>query len=279
MNAVAAPAKEVSLPVERRSLFGSMEGWIRLGWYLFLRDFRYLAGQNVLGFFWLLTKPVMAAAPFILIGGHFKLGGKDQGSYTLFAATGFLLWHLFWGAIQNPPLLLRRCRKIAQGLPLPSGALLAATAFYILMESSVMILLVAVLSAFHASFGPSQILAVLSMPFLVLSGYSLGMWLAPMELFSRDLRYSLPYVARFFLMTAPIFYVMPEGGMLRLINKLNPLTYLIGVPRSWLVSGFSPDDPFFLAAVAFFSVFFVVGMKFNRRAMRIAAERIGDDLL
>ena len=60
----------------------------------------------------------------------------------------------------------------------------------------------------------------------------------------------LPLLSPVLLWTAPIIYAAPEEGVLAVVNRWNPLTYLINIPRQWLVLGATDNDSLFLVCAA-----------------------------
>lgn len=248
---------------------------LNLGWFLFLRDFQGRYRQTYLGYFWALSRPLLSAAPIILVGKHFKLGGEGVAvPYELFAFTGVVLLQSFWDAVVFPQWITRRARKILKNFCLPPGAILIASSCYIALNLLVyisLITLVLVIIKPHISL--SAIFTFLSLPLIISAGLSIGIFFIPITLVYLDIRYSLPLLYGFLLWTLPLFYKSPEYGLLSVINKFNPLTYLILAPRDWLFGEASTYWPF-TVAVLFFLTLLIAGLRFNSKALPIAVDQV-----
>ena len=59
-----------------------------------------------------------------------------------------------------------------------------------------------------------------------------------------------------------------------MVNRWNPLTYLINIPRQWLVLGTTDEDALFLVCAAVFVVLFLATLRFFRRAIPLAVQSL-----
>lgn len=249
---------------------------VRLGWLLFLRDFRLRFRQTYLGYFWAVGKVLFGGLPLILVGSSFNLGGdRSKGEYAVYALAGLIAWQIFWDAVVSPQWVARRMRRMLADLALPVEAILVAGCWYVLFHAAIYVVLVAAALAVFRLPPPLTLpLGLLALPALVFAGVAIGMWFVPLTFVYLDFRYGLPFLSPVLLWTAPIFYEMPQQGLLRQVNLWNPLTYLVDNPRQWLVEGLTGHDLAFVACMVAFAVLFAVGLRFYRRAMPIAVERL-----
>ena len=257
--------------------YTSVRNFLKLGYLIFMRDFMTRYRLTYFGFFWIFVKPILSALPLILVGKQFNLGGQEQGKipYEVFAFVGFILWQIFWDSVVIPQWLIRRQRSLLSGLPVPREIVLMGSCFYIFLNlffSMVTMLIMMVL--YRVPFSLTMLLALTSLPLLVFSGLAIGVYLAPLTLIFLDLRYSLPILSGAILWTVPIIYAAPGEGPIGIINKFNPLTYLIGVPRSWFLNIISPNQWLFVLAVCFFIILFSYGLKFYRKVVSIAIDHM-----
>ena len=248
----------------------------RLGWLLFLRDFRMRFRQTYLGYFWAVGRVLFGGLPLILVGSSFNLGGdRSKSEYVVYALAGLVAWQIFWDGVISPQWVARRMRRILTELALPIESILIAGGFYALFHAAIYLALIfAALAVFRVPPPTTLPLGVLSMPALVFAGVAIGMWFVPLTFVYLDFRYGLPFLSPVLLWTAPVFYAMPESGLLREVNRWNPLTYLIDDPRQWLTVGRSGHEFAFVVCLAIFAVLFSIGLWFYRRAMPIAVERL-----
>lgn len=249
---------------------------IEQGRLLVLRDFRFRYRQAYLGYVWAVARPVAGVLPLILVGNAFGLGGDmAAGEYALFAVSGFLLWQLFWDSVISPQWLARRLRRTFKEAPLRPESVMAAGTGLVLFNASFYAGIFLLASGLTRTVPPSTFwLAVLACPVIVLAGLAVGAFFVPLTFVYLDFRFALPLLSPFLLWTAPILYTSPDTGLLATVNRWNPLTYLINIPRQWLVRGNDGDELVFLAcAVAFIGMFWL-GIRFLRRALPMAVESL-----
>lgn len=250
---------------------------LRLGWLLFLRDFRLRYRQTYLGSLWAVGRVLFTGVPLILVGSHFGLGGtRSAGEYVVFALVGLIAWQIFWDSVAFPQWVARRMRKMLVEVAFPTEAILIAACGYVLFNAAIYLGLMAVtLAVFRVPPPWTLPLGLLALPGLAAAGLALGVFFVPLTFVYLDFRYGLPFVSTALLWTAPIFYESsPDQRLLYLVNTWNPLTYLIGVPRQWLVSGPTGHDLWFLASLLGFMLVFVAGLRFYRFALPLAVERL-----
>lgn len=247
-----------------------------LGWHLFFRDFQYRYRLTFLGYFWAIIRPLFVALPIIFVGKQFDFGGdfSPDFSYEAYAFTGFIFFKIFWDAIEFPQFVMWRARKIITEVKIPYISIIIAGCYYIMINIAVYIFsLVVVFVIYNVSLKTTAFLSIFSILLCVLSGLSIGIIFSPIALFYLDIRYGIGYMSSVFMWSVPIFYVTPVDGFLSEINKWNPLTYLIEIPRYWLIGGPENNELFFGLSITFFLILFLVSLWFYHRAMPIAIER------
>jgi len=250
---------------------------VKLGWFLFLRDFRYRFRQTYFGYIWAVIKPLLSALPIIIVGNQFDLAKNNplQVNYAVFSFVGLMLWQVFWDSIVFPQWMLRRTRSILKRVPFKYWAVVLAGCFYVLFNLLIYIVLTAMVLIIYKISPPWTVfLSIFALIPLILSGLSIGIFIAPLTLVYLDLRYSLPTLASILLWSVPVAYVTPDKGLLSLVNRWNPLTFLINTPRAWLISGFNSSDWLFLLSFTLFFALFLGSVKFYKRAMPLVVEQI-----
>lgn len=212
--------------------------WVFLGWHIFLRDFRIRYRRTLFGFIWAVV-PVGAMAVGISIMGS-KVGLNSdmrEGPYLLMVLLGLVLFQVFSESVNAPIQIVRRCRVFLRKTPFAYEGILVASFIRVGISLSLKLpLVVAVYIYLDIVPDASLIAAGLgAIIMLATAGVSIGAFLVPLNLVFLDIRYSLPYVQMLILLACPIFYALPEQGLLRGINLSNPLTYLVLPARSWLL--------------------------------------------
>ena len=250
---------------------------VHLGWLLFLRDYHLRYRQTYLGSLWAVSKVVLTGLPLVLVGGHFGMGGdRSPMAYAAFALVGLIIWQIFWDAVISPQWIARRMRKLCTEIAFPRAAIVIAGCGYVLFNATIYLVLIGVaMLVFQVAPPATLALGLIALPGLIVAGLAVGMFFVPLTYVYLDFRYGLPFLSQFLLWTAPIFYVsQPDQKLLYTINRLNPLTYLIDIPRQWVVAGPTADDWLFAPCILAFAGVFVLGARFYRRAMPLAIERL-----
>lgn len=245
-----------------------------LGWLLFLRDFRARFRQTFLGSVWAVGQQLISYMPMVLVGGQLGLGGdRDPAGYALHSLFGLLIWQMFWDGLFSAQWIGRRMRGVLAEKPFPSESILVAGCSQAAFNGAIYVaIMTSAWVVFQRMPPASFLLGVLSLPLVVLAGLSVGIFFVPLTFVYLDFRYALPFLAPLFMWSAPILYDTPDSGPLHWVNRVNPLTYLINVPRNWLTVGWALEEIAFPAILAVSLVLLGVGLRFYRHAMPRAME-------
>lgn len=271
---VHAPPEDVRA-LEAPGARATPGGLLWLGWQLFLRDFRRRYRQAFFGYFWAVARILMVGGPMILIGSQFGMGGEGSGvPYIAYSFCGVLLFQCFFDGIVMPQWIGRRLRTVVRELPIPYEAIVVAGVFQVLLNVfSGSLALAVIFAIFKVALPATFPLVLIGIPAMLVVGLAFGIFFLPMTYVYLDIRYSLPFLSPILMLTAPIVYAAPQSGPLALVNSLNPLTVLVGVTRSWMLTGFDGREPIFLGAVLGALALLAYGRRFLRRAMPAAIER------
>ena len=210
-----------------------------LGWQIFLRDFKVRYRRAVLGFFWAVAPVIAISVMAVIIARQFNIADTAV-PYPLVVVTGLVVWGVFADGLSLPQQMCRRSRTFLRRSPIPYGAILVACGCYMVLNLALKSMLVAGLMVYYAvAPGSPAGLTVPALAVLGLAGLTIGAFLAPISLVYLDIRYGLPFIQLLLLLSTPVFYPMPDMGLLHDINGANPLTYLILVARDSLLAGTS----------------------------------------
>lgn len=250
--------------------------YVTQGWYLFLRDFQYRYKLTYLGYSWSVIRPIAATLPLVFIGKHFNFGSDDGHlPYEIYALTGIILWSLFWDSVTLPMTIFHRSRRILKKLAVSEISFAIAAIIMVLFNFAIsLVLLFVVLLIFRVSVAPTLILTLLASPILVIGGLALGLPFTSVASIYHDLRYGVGFLGQFLLWCAPIVHELPEHGKLRIINLMNPLTYLIELMRNWIffVKPLYPNYSLLSAVLVILA--FGMGFKFYRRTIRLSYDYV-----
>ncbi|MFA6917106.1 MAG: ABC transporter permease [Parachlamydiales bacterium] len=233
------------------------------------RDIVVRYKQAVLGIAWVVIKPLLTMLLFTLIFGLIARFPSENVSYPLFVLAGMLPWQYFancsadcCSALLNNSQLITKAYFPRVILPL---SMISAQ----IVDMAVNLVIFLLLIPFLGSFPPLINLATL--PLLTLWTYILsvgaGLWLAPLTVKYRDVRFLMAFVIQFGMFLSPVGYgtfIIPSKWLW--LYSLNPLVGLIDAFR-WSLLGQS--HPYILWTVSYALgatlLLFVTGLKYFKR--------------
>lgn len=214
----------------------SDSGWSR--WLPFVvgaagRELRQRYARSLLGWLWLLLPPAVFIAIYTLVFGLLARGAglPDRGpfTYSLFLCAGLLTWTWFAEVLSRTVGLFSNNAALLKKSMLPWGAVLAADLLVSLVGLAIQMgLFVLLLVMLHAWPGWS---ALLYLPLLAVQGLlavGLGLGLAVLHVFVRDVGLLVPLGLQVWFWATPIIYtaaVLPQE--VRAWLHLNPMTHLV----------------------------------------------------
>ena len=245
-----------------------------MGWLLFLRDYRARFRQTFLGSIWAVGQGLLAYLPMVVVGSQLGLGGdRDPARYALHSLYGLLIWQMFWDGLFSAQWIGRRMRGLLAEKAFPVESVLVAGCSQAAFNAAIYLaVMVAAWVAIRRVPPASFVLGVLSLPLVIVAGLSVGVFVVPLTFIYLDFRYALPFLAPMFMWSAPILYDSPAAGPLHWVNRINPLTYIIDVPRDWLTTGWQIEEVVFPATLGVSFVLLAIGLRFYRHAMPRAIE-------
>lgn len=243
---------------------------------LALRDTKAKYRSSLLGFFWAIVPPVVAAIGLTTARNAGMLNlGKTPIPYPAYVVLGFSLWQIFSAALQKPLLGLAASRHLLTKVDFPREIIVLSELGKLLVSTLIHGVLVAVVFVFYqVPVPPTAVLVVVPVLVLILLGLALGLLLAPVASLIGDISGGLPmFLGALFLVT-PVVYPTPSNdGLFARIVQMNPLTLLFDAAR-YLVSVGYPENllalGFLFGAVA---GTLAVALVVFRTAMPVVVER------
>lgn len=256
------------------------EAWNRIrslaviGWLLFIRDYRARTRQTFFGSVWAVGQQLLSYLPMVLVGSQLGLGrGSSSAGYAVRSVFGLLIWQMFWDGVSAPQWIGRRMRSLLTETNVPTESVLVAGCWQAAFNASIYLTAMLLAWLMLRSLPPASfILGVLSFPLVILAGLAIGVFVVPLTFIYLDFRYALPLLAPALVWSVPVLYDTPPAGPLHWVNRLNPLTYLIGTPRDWLTTGWRLQNVVFPVSVAASLALLLIGLRFYRHAMPRAIE-------
>ncbi|HEX4058891.1 MAG TPA: ABC transporter permease [Galbitalea sp.] len=274
MTAVVTPRRErTSAQRYRHSL-----------WLLTKRDLQVRYTTSVLGYFWSILDPLLMSLiyyfVFVII---FKRGGPIEQPYIVFLMCALLPWTWFNGAINDMTKAFTRESKLIRSTSIPRSIWVIRTVLSKGIEflASLPVLVVFVLIAdlftndhAHLQFDIVYTPIALAIEATLITG--IGLLLAPIVVFFRDLERAIKLALRLLFYTTPIVYGLDRFKSHNTIKQLldfNPLTGIMGIYRSAFFVGELNWTAVLISAIISVSIL-VIGIFAFRRNVRLVLKEL-----
>jgi lipopolysaccharide transport system permease protein len=221
------------------------ELWLyrELLYFMAWREIKIRYKQTVIGAAWAIVQPLLTMLIFTIVFGQFAKIPSDGLPYALFAYTALLPWEYFSQAISRSGGSLVNDANLIRKVYFPRLIIPLAAVVTPLVD---ICLSFTILLGMMAWFGFAPTLGVLMLPLFLLlavvTALSVTLWLAPLNVRFRDVRYAIPFLIQVWMYASPIAYpvsLIPEQW--RLVYSLNPLVGVIEGFRWALLGNESPD--------------------------------------
>lgn len=231
------------------------------------RDLRGRYKGSILGFLWNfilpLTQIIVYIAVFTIV---FRQNLED---YYIYLIVGMIPWTLFseslsagsGSVIDNAPLVSKIYfpRTI-----IPLSVILSKLVTFAIS----MTIVLTVIAVSGHGFEPFA-LATLPIALIILLMFTVGatMFFAALDVYMRDIQYTVTVVLMVFIWLTPIMYskAFIDNDLFQTILSLNPLTHLIGLFQDILYWGELPSLGAWMLSLVIASVMLIVGyLVFNR---------------
>lgn len=266
MSAIAVP----------RTTWSPLGRYRHILWLLTKRDLRVRYSTSVLGYFWSILDPLVMAAIYWFVFTQVFGRGVGQDPYIVFLLTALLPWMWFNGAVSDCTRAYRREAKLVRSTKIPRTIWVSSL---VLSKGIEFLASIPVLAIFAIIYGAElhweglYFLLAIILQFILTLG--VGLIVAPLVVFFRDLERATKLVLRFLFYASPIIYGLPDLQKLGLDfwAAFNPLSGIFSLYRS----AFFPDqlDWFAVGVAAVMSVLFLtVGILVFKRSERAVLKEI-----
>jgi homopolymeric O-antigen transport system permease protein len=217
------------------------------------REIAIRYSQTVVGLLWVLLQPLITTAIFTMVFVFF-LRIPDQGGvfYPLFAFSGIAVWQYFTRIVSDGGNSLVSSSAMITKVSFPKMIVPLIAPIAAGLDCLIAIIALVVLTI---AFGGHLSWMVIFAPLIILAvglfGYSIALWLAPLNAIYRDIGIVLPFVIQIAMYLSPIVYpasLVPEK--IRWLYELSPVAVMVDSMR-WVVLGTNPPS---LAGVGLFAV-------------------------
>ncbi|MFC5501070.1 ABC transporter permease [Lysinimonas soli] len=258
-----------------RARWSPFERYRRSLWLLTKRDLKVRYSTSVLGYLWSIIDPLLMSGiyyfVFVLV---FHRNGQDP--YIVFLISGLLPWTWFNGAISDSTRAFISEGKLIRSTTIPRTIWVARQ---VLSKGIEFVASLPVLIVFAIATGASfHWQLVFWIPAIVIQAvltFGLGLIIAPLVVFFRDLERAVKLILRLLFYLSPIVYGLSDLRHLHLEfwGAFNPLTGIIGLYRS----AFFPSDlNWFAVAMSALlaAIIMVAGMLVFRRTIATVLKEI-----
>ncbi|MEK6537823.1 MAG: ABC transporter permease [Nitrospirota bacterium] len=263
-----------------KNIIGMMFSDFRKGkelvWRLFLRDFTSRHKQSILGWLWIVLMPLMTMGTFLLLNmsGIIKIGRIDI-PYPIFGLVSFSIWNIFSNGLVTTTNSVTGAGGLVQKINFSKDSLVFASFGQVVIDFLIRMGLTFGIFLLYGKMPPLNFflfpVVLLPLAFLTLG---VGMITSLLQAISKDIVSFVNLGTGFLLLLMPIMYSADQAGVLGKLNSVNPLYYLVIVPRDIMLYGEVRHlTGFILSGILGFFVF-IFGWMFFYLSQTKLAERI-----
>jgi|SRR6185437_13100331 len=214
------------------------------------RDIKVRYKQTVLGALWAIIQPLFTMLIFALFFGRLAKVPSDGIPYPLFSYTALVPWTFFATGLTLASNSLVQSSNMLKKIYFPRMAMPLGTVAAGCLDFCLAFVLLLAMMAFY---GVVPAWKVLWLPlFFVLAlvtclGASL--WLSPMNVKFRDVRYAVPFLTQFWMFATPIAYpssLLPQPW--RTVYAINPMVGVVEGFRWALLDAHTAPGPMILVS-------------------------------
>lgn len=239
---------------------------------------------TVLGWVWLLLRPLIPVLISTLVFSEFA--GLEAGPvpYFLFFLVGTAIWSLFEESVMWATRSLQIHGRVLTKLYFPRLILPLATLAPAMVEFGInLVLIIATLAYFlitegrlFLTLGPHLLLLPAAAGLALTLAFGLGLWTAVLGAETRDVRFTLRYIMRFWFFLTPIIYPLAlVPAEWRWLAAANPMTPVVQLFRQGIIGEQSEiTGSQVTIAIGLMIVLLASGLWFFSRAEAEAVDRL-----
>lgn len=269
------------LPVVRRQ---ARPGWVAIDFnelwryrellvFHAIRDIKVRYKQTALGAAWAILQPVLTMVVFSIFFGQLAGIQSDGLPYPIYSFCALLPWQLFVFALtQSSNSLVENAQLLTKvyfpRLIIPLASVLAGLVDFAIAS----VVLVGLMFYYGISPGWEIWTLPLFTLLAVATALAVGLWLSALNVKYRDVRYTIPFLAQFWLFITPVAYpstLVPDKW--QAIYGMNPMVGVVDGFR-WALLGKAPPGPMLAVSVIATGVLLVGGLFYFRRMEKCFAD-------
>jgi ABC-2 type transport system permease protein len=251
-------------------------------WLLTKRDLKVRYSTSALGYLWSILDPLLMSAiyyfVFVIV---FDRSAVDK-PYIVFLLTGLLPWVWFSGAVGDMTRAFIRDAKLIRSTSIPRSIWVMRIVFSKGIEflASIPVLIIFALASLgtstpaHLQWGAFYSLLAIAIQAVLITG--IGLIIAPVVVFFRDLERAVKLILRLMFYVTPIVYGLEKfdtHNSLKALISFNPMTGIMALYRASFFAGELDWFAVLMSAVISLIVL-AVGMLTFRRNVRAVLKEI-----
>jgi lipopolysaccharide transport system permease protein len=231
---------ESSLQSERVTVIRRRRGWAPLDlrelwdyrsllYFLIWRDVKIRYKQTAIGAAWVVLQPLLTAAIFTFVFGHYVHVQTGGVPYLLLSYSALLPWLLFANALTTSTKSFVENQALLTKVYVPRILIPVAPVLAGVVDFGVGLVGLVGLMAWYQVVPPLTVLLLpLFLLFAVVAAVAVTLWLSALNVKYRDVQYTVPFLSQAWFFATPVAYsllVFPLG--VREWIGLNPMTGVI----------------------------------------------------
>jgi lipopolysaccharide transport system permease protein len=244
-------------------------------YFLIWRDVKIRYKQTAIGAAWVVLQPVLTAAIFTVVFGHFAHLTTNGVPYILLTYSALLPWLLFANALSTSTKSIVENQALVTKVYVPRLLIPVAPVLAGLVDFAIG---AAVLVAMMAWYGSVPSWHVVFLPFFLLfavaTAVAVTLWLSALNVKYRDVQYTVPFLVQAWFFATPVAYsaaIFPLN--IRPWIGVNPMAGVVQGFR-WCLFGQQSAQVGHLMLLSFgvVVVLLVAGIEYFRRVERNFAD-------
>jgi lipopolysaccharide transport system permease protein len=200
-----------------------------LAYRLTVREVKGGYAKSVLGMLWDLLDPLVLGAIFYFLMRENIINTSGMTMpYSVYVVYGLLLYQLFVQAAINSVEVIRQSQAILGHVKLPPEALILSVFYRTLFSAAFFIVVMVFFSLLSGAISPAGFVKFLvGVPFLILAGMTIGIFLAPFNAVYNDVGRALRIVLMPLRYASPVIFYFPPDSMMDYLNSFNPMSLIL----------------------------------------------------
>lgn len=209
---------------------------------LIKRDFKAQYRRSLIGPAWALLYTLIYLGLFVAVRGFLDIPSDGQ-PYVLFAAVSIVPWTFFSGAVSRAGASIMLNGSLIKKMAVRREVFPAAAVLLSFGDLLIAALVLLVLIGWYdVTMGWAALWTVPLLLLLAMLAYGVGMAVAAVGVYKRDVIFALPFAIQIWMLASPIMYplsVVPEQW--RSLYALNPVVGIVEGLRAALLHNAMPD--------------------------------------